>query len=635
MNADHAHGHDRTGSDHSHGAGAHLEPDAHEILRQGLGELLKMAEGLSFMPLVSERYPLPLTVAVYGEAPEPARVREDVLKHIQADPVSSLEPALVLLELYESNQPGAAGLIPDDNTFLGLVFGSKRLNGWLASLGKDNVDSIAERLNTRWNFKPIPGREGRTAIYPLLNMVARYGFVYGRIPPGDSHDLSHFIEDFTPGLLVCTAGMSHLELTLSLAAMKLGVPAVVPTDYPFPLGRHVRIGSLDEVADTVHLFPNIRRLLDFPDLPQLPDYVSPQSAREEFEVTDRWGDSSESFYILRKGTVSAPGVTVEGKPTGSMGVVLTVDAEPLDALDRHYIEGGAPKSLSMIPGAAATVDDGRLVLALSDRTELTPERLGETLVAAIRHEYPKIDRIRAEVIFDQDKIAALSDGVRAELRARSEEIRATTEEDVDEFVTCVGCSPFAPDHVCVITPERPPQCGRSYGMLKTGARYGLDDMSNIHHRVLHSGMNSFTLSPKREAVDAKAGEWSGINEAMWRLTGGRTRRVQLHALGDAPHTGCGCFKLIMFRTEQPRPGVAIMERGYKSAAPDGRTWEDLHYALGGKQAPGIAGATVEYLRSRKFLSAHGGWDSVVWVSPGIAESMGEDLPSGIEVGKTA
>jgi acetyl-CoA decarbonylase/synthase complex subunit beta len=148
-------------------------------------------------------------------------------------------------------------------------------------------------------------------------------------------------------------------------------------------------------------------------------------------------------------------------------------------------------------------------------------------------------------------------------------------------------------------------------------------------------MNSFTLSPKREPIDETTGEWSGINDAMWRLTGGRTRRVQLHALGDAPHTGCGCFRLIMFTTDQPRSGVAIMDRSYKDTAPDGRTWADLHYALGGKQAPGIAGASAGYLRSDKFLKAHGGWDSVVWVSPGIAEMMTDDLPQDVPVATDA
>jgi len=77
----------------------------------------------------------------------------------------------------------------------------------------------------------------------------------------------------------------------------------------------------------------------------------------------------------------------------------------------------------------------------------------------------------------------------------------------------------------------------------------------------------------------------------------------------------------MFRTDQPKPGIGIMERGYKGRAPDGRAWRDLHYALGGKQTAGLAGAAWGYLQSRKFLAAHGGRKSVVWASPKVAALM--------------
>jgi CO dehydrogenase/acetyl-CoA synthase beta subunit len=316
-----------------------------------------------------------------------------------------------------------------------------------------------------------------------------------------------------------------------------------------------------------------------------------------------------------------------------MGAVITAEAEPLDAIDRRYIEARAVRTANMLRGVRARIDEGRLVVDIAPDFDFDPARLGEVLVAAVRNEFPKIGKVSVRISFNVDELAAEVEGIRAERAARAEEIAATTEESVEAFITCVGCSPFAPDHVCVLTPERHPQCNRPYGMIKTGALYGYDDMSNIHHRSLHAGLNSFTLSPKGELLDEAAGEYSGINEAAERLTGGRTTRVQLHSLEAAPHTGCGCFQLIMFKTELPRPGIAVMDRKYKGTAPDGRNWRDLHYALGGKQAPGVAGAAPNYLRSGKFLRAHGGWESVVWVSPKIAAVMGEDLPAGVEVGE--
>ena len=203
---------------------------------------------------------------------------------------------------------------------------------------------------------------------------------------------------------------------------------------------------------------------------------------------------------------------------------------------------------------------------------------------------------------------------------------------MDRFYSCVGCSAFVPNHMCVITPERPPQCSRPFEMIKTGALYQYDDMSNIHHNIQHRLINSFQTFEKGTLIDPECGEWTGASDQMRRLTHGRTRRVLLHTLKDNPHTGCGCFRLIMFKTETPRKGIAIMGRAFKGKAPDGRVWNDLHYVVGGKQTPGYVAGSHGYLFSPKFLQADGGWDSVKWVSQDIAKVMGENLPKHIEVG---
>ena len=204
---------------------------------------------------------------------------------------------------------------------------------------------------------------------------------------------------------------------------------------------------------------------------------------------------------------------------------------------------------------------------------------------------------------------------------------------MSHFLVCVGCSPFAPDHVCCLTPERRPQCARPYEMIKAGALYCYDDMSNIHHSKLHRNINSFQVADKGKCLDPVAGEWEGLNKKVSELTQGRTPRVLLHSLDENPHTGCGCFRFIMFKMDAPRPGIGIMGTGYKGWAPDGRAWKDLHYALAGKQTPGMAGASPSYLFSRKFLKAHGGWESVVWVTPHIAEIMGDKLPRHAAIGE--
>jgi hypothetical protein len=606
---------------HTHDHGANLSREARAILQQGITKLLEMTNGMEFRPIISERYPLPLTLAVYGEVPDHDRVRREVLAGMKADPLRLLEPALVLLELYASNQPGVFESVPDDDAFLTQVFASKRMNGWIVLLGDANHEQIQSAVNARWQFRFITAGETCAGLYVLLNVLARYAFVYGRIPHGDTHLLGHFIEDYTSGLIVGCGRLNEVELALSLAAMRIGVPAVIPLDYPFPLGRHVGAGSADEIASAVVSFPSIRRLLDHPGVPPLPHYLNFEGEQPRLPVGKTWGDTPESFFLLRKGPVAVSGVSVTGTPVDAMGILLTVDAEPLDAFDRRYIESRAVRVFSRLPAVSARHASGRLALKMARDFDLPPQRIGESLIAAVRNEFPRITRLHVEVIFDPERLRALEAAVSAERTRRKEEIAIATEENISEFITCVGCSAFAPDHVCILTPQRTPQCGRAYEFIKTGAHYGYDDMTNIHHRDLHTGVNCFATCSKGELLDAAAGEWSGVNQAATRLTGGRITRVQLHSLDQAPHTGCGCFQLILFKSELPQPGIGIMERGYKGRAPDGRTWQDLHYALAGKQTPGLAGAGWAYLNSPKFLVAHGGRKSVVWTSPKVTALM--------------
>ncbi len=620
---------------HSHGKGLILSTEQADILASGLSKLLEMTAGLEFKPFESKKFVLPLSNVPYPTVPSAAEVRSDVEKGMKNDLIRILEKALALLELYAVNQPGTVSEVLADMDFVATAFSSKRANGWIAVLGDADVDELEEAINSRWQFMFFRAPNAHAGLYLLLNALSRYAFVYGKAPVGDAHAVGHFVEDHTPGLLLCRGTMSNLDMTLALMAMKMGVPAIVPKDFPFPFGKTLRIHSLAKMVEAVVGFPNIRRLISLPEIPQFPEYTDPEHENEEIESKIVWGDTPQSFYVVAKGTVRESSVEVRAKPSGQnspMGIVVTVDAAPMDAFDRRYIERRIAGSVAMIKGAGFEFEEGRLVVKQAAGADVQPEKIGEVLLAAVRHYFPRITRARVEIIFDETELSALKPEIDAQIEARSGEVASATEETVEHFYSCVGCSQFAPDHVCIVTPERQPMCGRAYELIKTGALYGYDDMSNIHHSAMYRELNSFGVFEKGECLDSACGEWSGANLQIAGLSQGRTDRVFLHSIDDFPHTGCGCFGLIIFRMAQPKGGIGIMARGEESRTPDGRTWEDLYYNQTGKQTPGSTGATTAYLRSRKFLQGHGGWKSVTWVSSKVAEMMGSDLPDHVEVG---
>ena len=151
---------------------------------------------------------------------------------------------------------------------------------------------------------------------------------------------------------------------------------------------------------------------------------------------------------------------------------------------------------------------------------------------------------------------------------------------------------------------------------------------------MYRELNSFDVFEMGHCLEALYGEWSGANAQVTTLSQGRTNRILLHSLDEFPHTGCGCFGLIIFKMTEPLKGIGIMARGKEGLTPDGRTWEDLYYDQTGKQTSGSTGASATYLRSPKFLAAYVGWEGIVWVSPKVADFMGSDLPHHVVVGDT-
>ena len=91
--------------------------------------------------------------------------------------------------------------------------------------------------------------------------------------------------------------------------------------------------------------------------------------------------------------------------------------------------------------------------------------------------------------------------------------------------------------------------------------------------------------------------------------------------------------LILFKIHLPREGIGIITRRYEGRATDGRNWTDLYYQMAGKHSSEITGKCRIYLFSPKFFQPHDGRQTVVWVSPVIAEITAYLLLEDTEIGE--
>jgi acetyl-CoA synthase len=187
-----------------------------------------------------------------------------------------------------------------------------------------------------------------------------------------------------------------------------------------------------------------------------------------------------------------------------------------------------------------------------------------------------------------------------------------TDESVDTFYSCTLCQSFAPNHVCVVSPERLGLCG-AYNWLDCKASYEINP----------TGPNQ--PIPKGNCLDPVKGYWDNINQYAQEASHGTVEKVSMYSIMEYPMTSCGCFECIMMIVPEAN-GFMTVSREDPSMTPAGMTFSTLAgTAGGGLQTPGVMGHGKFFLTSKKFIRADGGLKRIVWMSSFLKESMAEEL----------
>ena len=127
-------------------------------------------------------------------------------------------------------------------------------------------------------------------------------------------------------------------------------------------------------------------------------------------------------------------------------------------------------------------------------------------------------------------------------------------------------------------------------------------------------------------INAEKGEFSGVNEAAKKRSMGEVNQVWLYTAFDHPHTSCGCFEAVTFYIPEV-DGLAVVHRSFKGAAVNGLPFSTIaDSAAGGRQIDGFHGMSIEYMRSKKFFAADGGWNRIVWVPKEVKERVKDFIP---------
>jgi acetyl-CoA synthase len=322
---------------------------------------------------------------------------------------------------------------------------------------------------------------------------------------------------------------------------------------------------------------------------------------------------------VEDGKIEIVGPDIAEVPEGgatNLGILVKVagrkmqeDFEPVLERQTHYFINGASgiqhigqRDITWIRFSKAAVAKG---------FEL--KNLGDILYARLHADFGGIlDKVQVTLYTDPVLFEEWLAKAREAYQRRNQRLADMVDASVEEFYSCTLCQSFAPNHVCVVSPERLGLCG-AYNWLDCKAS----------NQINPTGPNQPIL--KGTCLDEAYGSWQGCNDFAYQNTHQTVERVSLYSIMQDPMTACGCFECIVMLIPEAN-GVMVVSREDPSMTPAGMTFSTLAgIAGGGLQTPGVMGIGKYYLLSRKFVSAEGGFKRVVWMSSVLKSMMAEDL----------
>jgi acetyl-CoA synthase len=306
------------------------------------------------------------------------------------------------------------------------------------------------------------------------------------------------------------------------------------------------------------------------------------------------------------------------EPQGHMdlGIVVDVagrqmqaDFEPVLERQIHYFINGASgiqhigqRDIAWIRISDSAVEKG-----------FNLEHFGKILHARFHSDFGAIvDKVQVTIYTNPEQLQERLAEARIAFDFRNKRLANLTDTAVDEFYSCTLCQSFAPNHVCIISPERLGLCG-AYNWLDCKASF------NINPTGPNQPIKLF------DTIDEKKGYWSGTNDYAKIGSHDVVQEVAMYSIMENPMTACGCFECIVMLIPESN-GVMIVSREDTSMTPSGMTFSTLAgVAGGGLQTPGVMGVGKYYLISPKFISSDGGFKRVAWMSSYLKNSMADEL----------
>jgi acetyl-CoA synthase len=558
------------------------------------------------------------------------------------------------IQLVDGRMPGFAAIVgaaKSNEIAVKIVRELQRRNILCFLSGNVNGRSIIHQLleegiELGYDTYTVPfGTDTISAIY-ALGFAVRSALTFGGLKGGMARDILLYNKERVFAFVLALGEVDDLKYAAAAGAINFGFPVIADTIIPeiLPAGvtqyEHVvsmPFNEIDGEDDLERAELLVQKCIEVrgvkvrvADVPVPVPYGSAfegevvRKADMRVEFGGKYARCFEYLHMAELDEVTDGKIEVVGPsfdhadPQGhmDMGIVAKVagrqmqeDFEPVLERQIHYFINGASgiqhigqRDIAWIRVSNSAAEKG-----------FNLEHFGKILHARFHADFGAIvDKIEVTIYTDPDQLQHWLGEAREAYDFRNKRLADLTDDAVDEFYSCTLCQSFAPDHVCIVSPERLGLCG-AYNWLDCKASYNINPTGPNQPIALG------------DLLDAEKGYWTGINDYAKSGSHGSVQEVAMYSIMENPMTACGCFECIVMLIPESN-GVMVVSREDTSMTPAGMTFSTLAgMAGGGLQTPGVMGVGKFYLVSPKFISADGGFKRVVWMSSILKETMADEL----------
>ncbi|MDD3987422.1 MAG: acetyl-CoA decarbonylase/synthase complex subunit alpha/beta [Candidatus Omnitrophica bacterium] len=479
------------------------------------------------------------------------------------------------------------------------------------------------------------GSDYLSAIY-AVNFIARFPLIYGNFQAGQCQQIIDYIRKRILAFCLLLGTADEEVIAYGLGVMVLGMPLI--TDLSLPQLDKIDATFLEAlvVEKDYKKIPS-RCMLARGIKPKIINMEMPLSYAAAFEgekVRDEelqvefGGKANLSFELLvsqeeakvEDGRIEVFGPDLDSLERGNrflpLAVVVNVYGRKMQKDFESMLERQIDRFINYACGIMHEGQrDNSLIRVSCDAFSrgFRLKDLGVILHAMFHREYSAIiDKVEVRLYTDKADVDRLLSGAREIFSLRDKRMLGLTDEGVGTYYSCLICQSITPNHVCILTPQRPGLCG-AYSWLD----------AKISSEIVPTGPNQPIL--KGKPLDLRLGQWESINKYVRDKSNKTIEKVSIYSIVDSPQTSSGYFECILAVVPEVK-GVMVVNRDYPGMTPCGMSFSDLSALLRtGAQVPGLLGISKLYILSRKFISAEGGLKRLVWMPKELKKLLGKEI----------